>query len=76
MRSCLRLTHHITRYSATTLNIFRAAIAGAGTADWRRLLGGLYGLALGSIGLLSVAGPDAAQARRRRGQPEHVQGRV
>jgi hypothetical protein len=32
----------------------------ASTADRRRLLGGLGGLALGSIGLLSVTGADAA----------------
>jgi hypothetical protein len=33
----------------------------AATADRRRLLGGLGGLALGSIGLLSVTGADAGQ---------------
>lgn len=33
----------------------------ASTADRRRLLGGLGGLALGSIGLLSVTGADAAE---------------
>jgi hypothetical protein len=33
----------------------------AATADRRRLLGGLGGLALGSIGLLSVTGADAAK---------------